>query len=255
MTGALSRLRRAYAGLATEQRRVGLAALLVLASMFLPWYSKSTNAITRNGLANLHESKMAILVPSFVEASIFLVAVAVLALMFFRGEGRAFHLPFGDGIVCTAAGAWVAFLVFYRFIDQPSGGTSKNLAYTYDLSWGIFFGLLAAAFLIYSGTRLRLAHVAEPPLPGEAPTEVGPVAPVAAAEPPTTQAPAEPPTTTAPVSDDEAARLDRERRRAERAARRGEERTTVAPAPQPTTKAPDRPEIDGGTQLSFDEQE
>jgi hypothetical protein len=241
MTGALSRLRRAYAGLATEQRRVGLAALLVLASMFLPWYSKSTNAITRNGLANLHESKMAILVPSFVEASIFLVAVAVLALMFFRGEGRAFHLPFGDGIVCTAAGAWVAFLVFYRFIDQPSGGTSKNLAYTYDLSWGIFFGLLAAAFLIYSGTRLRLAHVAEPPLPGEAPTEVGPVAPAA------------PVATPEPAPGDAAA--ERERRRAERAARRGEERTTVAPAPQPTTKAPDRPEIDGGTQLSFDEQE
>jgi hypothetical protein len=243
MTGALSRLRRAYAGLASEQRRVGLAALLVLASMFLPWYSKSTNAITRNGLANLHESKMAILVPSFVEASIFLVAVAVLALMFFRGEGRAFHLPFGDGIVCTAAGAWVAFLVFYRFIDQPSGGTSKNLAYSYDLSWGIFFGLLAAAFLIYSGTRLRLAHVAEPPLPGEGPTEVAPIAPVAEPEAPTTQAPAP----------DAAA--ERERRRAERAARRGEERTTVAPAPEPTTKAPDRPEIDGGTQLSFDEQE
>jgi hypothetical protein len=249
MTGALSRLRRAYAGLATEQRRVGLAALLVLASMFLPWYSKSTNAITRNGLANLHESKMAILVPSFVEASIFLVAVAVLALLFFRGEGRAFHLPFGDGIVCTAAGAWVAFLVFYRFIDQPAGGTSKSIAYSYDLSWGIFFGLLAAAFLIYSGTRLRLAHVAEPPLPGEGPeTGDGPATTVAPEPPPTTQAPAAEPTTDAAA--------DRERRRAEREARRrGEEPTAVAPLPPETTKAPQRPEIDGGTQLSFDEQE
>jgi hypothetical protein len=246
MTGALSRLRRAYAGLATEQRRVALAAVLVLASMFLPWYSKSTTGIVGNRLANDHEGKLAIFVPSFVEASIFLVAIAVLALMFFRGEGRAFHLPFGDGIVCTAAGAWVAFLVFYRFIDQPAGGTSKNLAYTYDLSWGIFFGLLAAAFLIYSGTRLRMAHVAEPPLPGEPPTTVGP-------EPsPTTQAPAAPPTT---VSDEEAARRERERRRAERAARRGEQPTAVAPLPPPTTKAPQRPEIDGGTQLSFDEQE
>jgi hypothetical protein len=246
MTGAFSRLRRAYAGLATEQRRVGLAALLVLASMFLPWYSKSTNAITKSGLANLHESKMAILVPSFVEASIFLVAIAVLALMFFRGEGRAFHLPFGDGLVCTAAGAWVAFLVFYRFIDQPAGGTSKNLAYTYDLSWGIFFGLLAAAFLIYSGTRLRLAHVAEPPLPGEAPTQVAPTPPPAA--------PAAAPATPAPPAEDDAA-AERERRRAERAARRGEEPTVVAPVPPPTTQGPARPEIDGGTQLSFDEQE
>jgi hypothetical protein len=247
MTGAFSRLRRAFAGLASEQRRVGLAALLVLVSMLLPWYSKSVNAVTKQGLGHDHESKMAILVPSFVEASIFLVAVAVLALMFFRGEGRAFHLPFGDGIVCTAAGAWVGFLVFYRFIDQPAGKTTSTISYTYDLSWGIFFGLLAAAFLIYSGTRLRLAHVAEPALPGEPPTVVAADDP-----PPTTHAPAAAPTT---VSESEAARQDRERRRAERAARRGEEPTAVAPLPPETTKGPARPDIDGGTQLSFDEQE
>jgi hypothetical protein len=236
MTGALSRLRRAYAGLASEQRQVGLAAILVLGSLFLPWYEKSYTGIANGKLVPAHESKMAIFVPSFVEASIFLVAVAILALLFFRGEGRAFHLPFGDGIVCTAAGAWVAFLVFYRFIDQPAGGTSKNIVYSYDLHWGIFFGLLAAAFLVYAGTRLRLAHVKEPPLPGE-----GPATTVAPEPPPTTQAP------------DAAA--DRERRRAERAARRGEEPTAVAPLPPETTKAPQRPEIDGGTQLSFDEQE
>jgi hypothetical protein len=247
MTGAVSRLRRAFAGLASEQRRVGLAAILVLASLFLPWYEKSYTGIANGKLVPAHESKAAIFVPSFVEASIFLVAIAVLALMFFRGEGRAFHLPFGDGIVCTAAGAWVAFLVFYRFIDQPAGGTSKSIVYNYDLHWGIFFGLLAAAFLVYSGTRLRLAHVAEPPLPGEGPTEVAPQAP------PTEQAPAAPPTTV--VSDRDATQQDRERRRAERAARRGEEPTAVAPLPPETTKAPVRPEIDGGTQLSFDEQE
>ena len=136
-----------------------LAAGLVLVSMLLPWYSKSTNAITKSGLANAHESKLAILVPSFIEASIFLVSLAVLALMFFRGERRAFHLPFGDGIVVSAAGAWVGFLVFYRFIDQPAGGKTKTLVYSYDLSWGIFFGLIAAAFLVYAGTRLRLAQV------------------------------------------------------------------------------------------------
>jgi hypothetical protein len=241
MTGALSRLRRAFAGLAPEQRQVGLAAILVLVSLFLPWYEKSYTGIANGKLVPAHESKAAIFVPSFVEASIFLVAIAVLALTFFRGEGRAFHLPFGDGIVCTAAGAWVAFLVFYRFIDQPAGGTSKNIVYSYDLHWGIFFGLLAAAFLVYAGTRLRLAHVSEPPLPGEAPTTQAPVAPPAAAAA----------TATVPAGD----AAERERRRAERAARRGEEPTAVAPVAPPTTQGPQRPEIDGGTQLSFDEQE
>jgi hypothetical protein len=247
----IGRVRRAFGVLASEQRRVILAAALVLVSMLLPWYSKSTNAITNRGLDTVHESRMAITVPSFVEASIFLVAIAVLALMFARGERRAFHLPFGDGIVVSAAGAWVAFLVFYRFIDQPAGGTTKTLVYSYDLSWGIFFGLLAAAFLIYAGTRLRLANVSEPPLPGAGP-DAAPT--VAVPRPP------EPATTSARTrAEREAERAAREQRR------RGETgETAVVPAPAPTTRAPDpapterapaRPEIDGGTQLSFDEQE
>jgi hypothetical protein len=234
----IGRVRRAFGVLAPEQRRVVLAAALVLASMLLPWYSKSTNAITKQGLANAHESKMAILVPSFIEASIFLVCLGVLALMFARGERKAFHLPFGDGIVVSAAGAWVAFLVFYRFIDQPAGGTTNTLAYSYDLSWGIFFGLIAAAFLVYSGTRLRLAGVAEPPLPGTGPAP----APRAA-----TPEPEAAPTTVADPDDRERRRIERE------AARRGVAPTEVAPLPR--LDRPDRPEIDGGTQLSFDEQE
>jgi hypothetical protein len=250
----ITRLRRAFGVLAPEQRRVGLAALLVLGSMLLPWYSKTTNAITSQGLAATHESKMAITVPSFVEASIFLVAIAVLVLMFARGERRAFHLPFGDGIVVTAAGAWVGFLVFYRFVDQPAGGTTKTLAYSYDLSWGIFFGLLAAAFLAYAGTRLKLASVAEPPLPGDDPTTV-------ASRPRRERPPRAAREPRAPREDSEAAA--RRRREAPTETRpRPEDPPTAATSVAPTRPEPrdrpqprDRPEVDGGTQLSFDEQE
>jgi hypothetical protein len=271
----ITRLRRAWAGLATEQRRVVLAAALVLVSLLLPWYSKTTNAITRAGLDTRHEAKMAITVPSFVEASIFLVAIAVLVLMLTRGEGRAFHLPFGDGGVVTAAGAWVGFLVFYRFVDQPAGDHTENLTSEYGLSWGIFFGLLAAAFLLYSGLRLRAAAVPEPPLPGDGPGS----GPAGGSD-----------RSTAAVSEREARRQRRaaEREAAREAARAAarerdaapprpagpaspprDERdppTTIAPPPQatsvtpgppraPTTRRPQRSEIDGGEQLSFDEQE
>jgi hypothetical protein len=241
----IGRLRRSLGNLASEQRRVALAAALVLVSLLLPWYSKSITGFDGKKVLAQHEAKLAIFVPSFVEASIFLVAVAILVLMFFRGERAAFHLPFGDGIVVSAGGAWVGFLVFYRFIDQPAGGKTDNLVYTYDLSWGIFFGLLAAAFLIYAGTRLRLARVAEPPLPGEGPTTVAPRP--AAGEAPTTKAPV--PAADAPTVSDR--RAEREAERAEREARRRAqtEKTAVAP------REPARPEIDGGTQLSFDEQE
>ena len=208
-----------------------LAAALVLVSMLLPWYTKTTNGFSKTGLSATHEHKLAIFVPSFVEASIFLVAVAILVLMFFRGEGKAFHLPFGDGMVVTAAGAWVGFLVFYRFIDQPAGGKTNNLVYSYDLSWGIFFGLLAAAFLIYAGTSLRLARVVEPTLPGEGPTVVD-RRPRGERRPrPVTEVP---PPDLAGDPDDP---------------------PTAATSVAPRTRRPDRPEIDGGTQLSFDEQD
>lgn len=238
----IGRLRHAWGALASEQRQVVLAAALVLVSLLLPWYSKTTNAITRAGLDTRHDAKMAITVPSFVEASIFLVAIAVLALMFARGERRAFHLPFGDGAVVTAAGAWVGFLVFYRFVDQPAGEHAENLTSEYGLSWGIFFGLLAAAFLLWSGLRLRAGMVPEPTMPGEAPA--------------------------AAVSDREARRRSRAARRA--AARgdatpepdlRPEPPTQAAPPEPPTSVAPSppratrRPDIDGGEQLSFDERE
>ena len=45
----IGRVRRAFGVLVPEQRRVVLAAVLVLASMLLPWYSKTTNAITKTG--------------------------------------------------------------------------------------------------------------------------------------------------------------------------------------------------------------
>jgi hypothetical protein len=156
--------------LTREQRGVSVAALGLLASMLLPWYTRTTTAVTtglltQGGLLSKREHALAITTFTFVEAAIFLVAVGVLYLMYARGKQRGFHLPGGDGNVVTAAGAWATFLVFYRFVDQPSGNSSGRISTTYSLSWGIFFGLIAAGFLAYTGQRLRVSHIAEPPLP------------------------------------------------------------------------------------------
>ncbi|HEX6390035.1 MAG TPA: hypothetical protein VFZ89_11320 [Solirubrobacteraceae bacterium] len=169
-----SRLGTAWRNLQATQRRVVLAALVLLLSMFLPWYSRNTSAASDKGLQTDHDPTSAISVFTFVEAAIFLVAIGVTLLMFARGERRAFHLPGGDGTIITAAGGWAAFLVFYRFVDQPSGGTSQSIAYDYGLHWGIFFGMLASLFLAYAGNALRSAHVVEPPLPGDVRASTGP---------------------------------------------------------------------------------
>jgi hypothetical protein len=170
----VTRLRDAWNGLGREQRGVLVAAGVLLATMLLPWYSKSVDAVVRGQITSQSSSKLAITVFSWVEAAIFLVAVGVATLVLARGERRAFHLPGGDGLVVSLAGAWATFLIFFRFVDKPSGGGAGTFRVEYGLSWGIFFGLLAALALLASGLRLRAAHVREPALPGDVAPSDGP---------------------------------------------------------------------------------
>ncbi len=78
---------------------------------------------------------------SWVELAILLVGVAVLLLLRRRAQGRPFHLPFGDGIVIAAAGAWSALLILIRLFDRPLGQGMLALA--------------CAALLLAAGIRER----------------------------------------------------------------------------------------------------
>jgi hypothetical protein len=78
---------------------------------------------------------------SFVEAAEILLALGVLALLRARALGKRFHLPFGDGSVIAAAGAWAAALIVVRLLDRPLG---QNL-----------LALACAAILIAAGVRER----------------------------------------------------------------------------------------------------
>jgi hypothetical protein len=239
----IGRLRRAFGALAPEQRLAGGCALGLFVTMFLPWYTRNTTAVVGGKLQTVGSTLMAWKAFSFVEAAILLVAVGVLALLFARAEKKAFHLPGGDGLVITAAGAWVALLVFYRLIDNKTGAASDFQKVDYGVSWGIFVTLLCGVALAYAGQRLRVAQVAEPQLPGEGPSP--------------------PPPRRAATPDEPTVADRRAQRAAERAARRRQEPPPPRDEPGgPPTAAtsvapsrPARPEIDGGTQLSFDEQE
>lgn len=157
--------------LAPEYRRAGLIAGLLFVCMLLPWYTRSSDQTINGRLTTTETSLSAFSSFSFVEAAVLLVAVAVLALIYVRGQRRAFHLPGGDGIVIAAAGGWVSALVLYRTVDNKQGGLSDNLtAVDYGPKWGIFVTLLVGLALMRAGLRLRAAHVAEPPNPtAEAP--------------------------------------------------------------------------------------
>lgn len=161
MASGLGRVRRAWRALPREQRFSALAALGLVVTMFLPWYSRTFPPLTRGGSPS-SDSQTAIGAFTFVEAAILLVALAVLYLLFARAERRAFHLPGGDGTVIMVAGAWAGLLLAWRFFDKPDLGDNVSVG----LRWGIFFALGAAVLLAYAGTRIRAAHRPEPPLPG-----------------------------------------------------------------------------------------
>ena len=85
-----------------EQRVAAIAALLLIVSTFGPF--------------------------SWVELAIVLVGVGVLLLLRRRAQGRPFHLPFGDGVVIAAAGAWSGLLILIRLFDRPLGQGMLALA-------------------------------------------------------------------------------------------------------------------------------
>ncbi|MBX5441664.1 MAG: hypothetical protein IRZ32_09075 [Solirubrobacteraceae bacterium] len=253
----MDRVRHAWANLAGEQRLAAVAAFLLLATLFLPWYEKSfydraKGTFVEDKLSGFGSA-------DFVMASVVLVAVGVLALLFARGEQRAFHLPGGDGLIVMIAGGWAALLIFYRVLDHPDvTGDSATIG----IQWGVFIAFLAAAFLVYAGYRIRAAHRPEPPLPaagddvafdlpprtrrrGERPRRAAPAPP--AAESPGVVA--------RPVDEAPTRRVAPDEPPAEAPTRRLPSEAPAEPAPAPRRRRPagDEPPMPG--QLSFDEAE
>ncbi len=162
------RLARAWKALPKESRLAAYASGALFFTLFLPWYQVTLIAPAK---AEKLQSASASITGwgafSFVEAAVLIVAAGVLTLLFQRAEGRAFHLPGGDGGVILAAGLWTCLLIVWRIFDKQGATTSGPSATTSGIEWGIFVALAAAAFLAYAGSRIRAAHRPEPPLPGE----------------------------------------------------------------------------------------
>lgn len=112
---------RSWRALGFEQRAAAVGALLLIVSTFGPF--------------------------SFVEAAIVLTALGLLALLHSRGEGREFHVPFGDGTMIAAAGLWSGVLIFTRLFSRPLG---QGL-----------LALVCAAIIVAAGLRERARRPAD----------------------------------------------------------------------------------------------
>jgi hypothetical protein len=167
MGSGAGRLIRAWRSMPHEQRLAAYAAIGLFLAMFLPWYQRQFFVVVGGKLQPGSDSQTAWAQFSFVEAAVLLVSVSVLTLLFQRAEGKAFHLPGGDGSVITAAGLWTCALIVWRIFDKQGGSAHGQDATTYGIEWGIFVALGIAAFLAYAGSRIRASHRPEPPLPGD----------------------------------------------------------------------------------------
>ncbi len=169
-TGA-ERVARVWRQLPHERKLAAGAAIALFVTLFLPWY-QDTVILSGSGKAAGPKLISASITGwgafSFVEAAVLLVAASVLMLLFIRGEGRAFHVPGGDGSVITVGGVWTCLLILWRIFDKASGQDNHGQYLTSTgIEWGIFVALAVAGSLAYAGSRLRLARESEPPLPGE----------------------------------------------------------------------------------------
>src|SRR5438067_249037 len=98
------RLVRAWRALPHERRLAAYAAIGLFLALFLPWYQRHFFVAVTGRQQAVSDSQTAWGAFSFVEAALLLVVAGVLTLLFQRAEGKAFHLPGGDGWVITAAG-------------------------------------------------------------------------------------------------------------------------------------------------------
>ena len=135
---------RGARALLPDQRLAGIAALGILASLFLPWW--------RDPLTGL--SYWAVNRFTFIELALMLVAGSVLLLLYGRAEGRGFHLPLADGTLAAGAGIWCCVLVLARILDPPAR-TLGDRTLDYDLRWGFLVTLACAILLAVAGVRGR----------------------------------------------------------------------------------------------------
>lgn len=161
------RLARVWKALPDHRRLAAGAAVGLIVTLFLPWYQETVIASGPSALRSASASLTGWGAFSFVEAAVLLVAAGVLSLLFIRAEGGVFHVPGGDGGVITAAGLWACVLILWRMFDKEGTSVHGQYTTTSGIEWGIFIALGVAGVLTYAGTRIRIAHQPEPPLPGE----------------------------------------------------------------------------------------
>ena len=126
-------------------RFAAIAAIVIAASLLLPWYGfriEKVGAVSRTGLDAF----------GWGQATLLLIVCAALVLIALSARGYVPPRPLSEGSLLVAAGAWAAVVCGYLMLDRPEQLEPFGPV---RLRYGIFVALAAAVALALGGLRIR----------------------------------------------------------------------------------------------------
>ncbi len=137
----------------------GGGGLVLLISLFLPWYGVTVSLGAE--VPSLGVSVSAWRAFSFIDLLLFLVAAVAIAAGALSAAGRLPALPLPLGKILLAAGVVALVLVFFRLIDAP-GDTGGLAGVDIERKIGPFLALVAAAAIAFGGSQTSAAPAPAP---------------------------------------------------------------------------------------------
>ena len=137
----------------------GAAGVLLLASMFLDWYSVESREDGLNAWAAF----------GFVDLLLALVALLGIALALSQVVGRGPALPVALGVVTTTLALAAALLLLYRILNQPGPNDAIGVSAGAWIGLAATIGVFLGSWLALSDERPRPADP-PPPVPERRPT-------------------------------------------------------------------------------------
>lgn len=141
---------RAAKHLADARRLATGAGIVLLVSLFLPWYQK--NALPQGSKTFVSTNVSGFGSFTWVHAALILVAAAVLTLLWMRKTGRRVELPANDGTMIAIAGGWTVVLLIVSLFDRPEA-TGDNPST--GLQWGLLIAMAGAGAMLAAGLTMR----------------------------------------------------------------------------------------------------
>jgi hypothetical protein len=143
----------------------GVGGIVLLISLFLPWYGASADIPGFGSVSNDASGWQAL---GFIDILLFLIAVAAIAVVAARAAG-ALPADIPAPVVLLGLGGLAVLLVLLRIIDIPVEGDIPD-EIDFSRKIGIFIALIGAAAVTYGGWRTntetpggRMTPATDPP--------------------------------------------------------------------------------------------